>query len=331
MAGFGTRMRPHTWSRPKPLISVAGKPFVGHILDGLAELDIDEYIFVVGWMGDQIEEYITEQYPHLKGRYVEQKELLGQAHALWLCREYVDGPLAIQFVDTLFEDDLKGMTQVDADGVVYVKSVPDPRRFGVVDINSQGTIVRFIEKPTAMDKNKAVVGFYYVKDGPGLMACCQELMERRIQTKGEYYLADALMLMTEKGARFVARPVTVWEDCGKPETTLHTNRWLLETRCDNSADAVRPGVVIVPPVYVAPSAAITHSVIGPYASIGDGCSIDRSVIRDSILETGVRVRDIVLDQALLCDKAEVIGQPHRLNVGDSSTLGVDYLRLLEEG
>jgi len=332
MAGLGTRMRPHTWSRPKSLIHVAGKPVLGHILDTLSGLDIEEYIFVVGWMGEQVREYVAGEYAHLKVRYVVQEEMRGQAHALWLCREYVDGPLAIQFVDTLLEADLSGLGGVDADGVCYVKEVPDPRSFGVVQLDEQGCIKRFVEKPESVEHKDVVVGFYYLKDGPELMRRCGELMERGLRTKGEYYLADALMLMVEGGGRFITRPVAVWEDCGRPETTLHANRWLLETRCDNSAETVRPGVVIVPPVCIAPSADVVHSVVGPYVSIGEGCRVERAVLRDSILEPGVQARDVVLEQALLGDNARVIGQPQRLNMGHSATLGVGYPGLLgDEG
>lgn len=330
MAGLGKRMRPHTWSKPKPLLSVAGKPVLGHVLEMLAGLDIQEHIFVTGWLGEQIEEYVAREYSHLKVRYVQQRELLGQAHALWLCREFVDGPLAVMFVDTLMEADLSDLEEVEADGVAFVKRVPDPRRFGVAEVDERGFVTRFIEKPDSMENNNAVVGFYYVKDGPALIRRCAELMDRRLQTKGEYYLADALTLMVQGGARFIARQVTVWEDTGKPETTLHANRWLLETRSDNSAQAVRPGVVIVPPVAVAATATIVHSVIGPYASIGERCHIERAVIRDSILEPGAWVQDAVLDQALVGENAQLVGQPQRINVGDSSALGTDYLALLEE-
>lgn len=325
MAGYGKRMRPHTWSKPKPLLSVAGKPALGHVLDMLSGLEIEEYIFVTGWLGEQVAAYVAQEYPHLKVRTVEQKELLGQAHALWLCRDYVDGPLAVTFVDTLLEADLSGLAEVDGDGVAFIKQVPDPRRFGVAEVDENGIVTRFIEKPDSLDNNNVVVGFYYVKDGPELIRRCGELLERGLQTKGEYYLVDALTLMVQAGARFVTRQATVWEDTGKPETTLHANRWLLETRADNSAAAVRPGVVIVPPVYIAPSATVTHSVIGPYASIGERCVVERAIIRDSILEPGARVRHALLDQALIGENAEIIGQPQRLNVGDSSTVGVNYL------
>lgn len=329
MAGYGKRMRPHTWSKPKPLLSVAGKPALGHVLDILAGLPIEEYIFVTGWLGEQVSAYVAQEYPHLKVRTVEQKELLGQAHALWLCRDFVDGPLAVTFVDTLLEADLSGLAEVEGDGVAFIKQVPDPRRFGVAEVDEHGFVTRFIEKPDSLENNNVVVGFYYVKDGPEMIRRCGELLERGLQTKGEYYLVDALMLMVQAGARFVTRQARVWEDTGKPETTLHANRWLLETRADNSAAAVRPGVVIVPPVFIAPSATVTHSVIGPYASIGERCVVERAIIRDSILEPGARVRQVLLDQALIGDNAEVVGQPQRLSVGDSSTVGMDYLALLD--
>src|SRR5512141_308940 len=140
LAGFGTRLRPHTYSRPKPLINVAGKPVLGHLLDRIATLPIDEYIFIVGHLGDQVEDYVNSEY-HLPARFVEQKEMLGQAHAIWEAREYLDdSPTFVLFVDTLFEADLSVLSTTDADAVIFVKEVEDPRPFGVVTLDKDQCI-----------------------------------------------------------------------------------------------------------------------------------------------------------------------------------------------
>ena len=215
LGGLGTRLRPHTYTRPKPLINVAGKPMLGHIIDKFAGLRIEEYVFIVGYLGDQIEAYVKNAYT-FKARFVEQKEPLGQAHALWLCREFVDGPVLMIFGDTLFDADLAELARAPKDNLAYVKEVEDPRRFGVAAMRTDGGVERFVEKPESMANRLAMIGMYYYSDGPMLMRACAELMEQRIQTKGEYFLADANNLMIDWGARFVTRTVDVWLDTGKP-------------------------------------------------------------------------------------------------------------------
>jgi len=314
LAGFGTRLRPHTYTKPKPLVNVAGKPVLGHILDKLCYLDVEEVLFIVGYLGDQIEHYVKANYSY-PARFIEQKELLGQAHALYLAREALTGPLVIIFVDTIFDTDLSALATEPADGVIYVKEVEDPRRFGVVVVRD-GQITQLIEKPDSMENNLAVIGLYYIKDAQSLMQSIGELIDRDIKTKGEYFLADALQVMIDRGARFRAETVDVWEDCGKPETVLQTNRYLLRqsgghvNRVDNS--------VIIPPVYIADSAQVSESVIGPYVTIAEDSVVRQSIIQDSIINKGALIEDAMLVESLIGDNAVVRGTFDRLNVGDSS-------------
>jgi len=314
LAGFGTRLRPHTYTRPKPLINVAGKAVLGHILDKLVDLDIEEIIFIVGWLGDQIKEYVDANYD-FPARYIEQTELKGQAHAIDLARDYVEGPTLIIFVDTLFEADLVELQRTPADGVLYVKEVEDPRRFGVAVVE-QGHITRLIEKPDSFEHRLAVIGLYYVKDAAFLMECIAELLEKDIQTKGEYYLADALQLMIDRGAKMEAHTLDVWEDCGKPETVLHTNRYLLDnghahvTETENS--------IVIPPVYIADDAVVRNSIIGPYVTIAGGSKVSNSIITDSIIDDGAVIEDAMLTGSLIGRHARVRGTFNSLNVGDSS-------------
>jgi glucose-1-phosphate thymidylyltransferase len=320
LAGFGTRLRPHTYTKPKPLINVAGKAVLGHILDKFAGLNVEEFIIVHGYLGEQIHDYLATQYPQYCARFVEQRELVGQADAILRCRPFVDGPVLIVFVDTLFEADLSGLAREEADAVIYVKEVDDPRRFGVAVVGAEGWITRFVEKPDSMDNRLAVIGMYYLKDSDALMRACQELMSRNIQTKGEYFLADAFNLMVEQGQKFRTQTVEVWEDCGKPETVLHTNRYLLEHGHDNSAQHHGNGYLVVPPVHIAATATIQNSVIGPYATISDGCHISGSIIRDSIIDEDAHIEDTTLDQSLIGKGALVKSSYRKLNVGDSSSV-----------
>jgi len=320
LAGFGKRMRPHTWSKPKPLLNVAGKPVLGHILDRLASLDVevDELIFIVGWLGEQIKEYYEASGYSYPARFVEQKDLLGQAHAIWLAREFLDGPVIIVFVDTIFDADLSGLEASGLDGVVYVKEVEDPRRFGVVTLGDNGLVTRLVEKPAGFEDRLAVIGAHYIRDAAWLIRAIEELMARDIQTKGEFYLVDAQMLMINQGARFGVREVTVWEDCGTPKDVLQTNRYLLEHDQANGEQATPLNSVIIPPVYIAPTARVEHSIIGPYVTIADHSTVLHSIVRDSIIDEGASIDDTMLDRSLIGKEASVRGRYRVLNVGDSS-------------
>ena len=318
LAGFGKRMRPHTYTKPKPLINVAGKPVLGHILDKLVGLDIEEVILIVGWLGEQIESYVEANYD-FPTRYFEQKELRGQAHALHLASEHSEGPLLIIFVDTLFEADLAELYQTSADGIVYVKEVEDPRRFGVV-VLEDGQVRELVEKPASFDNRLAVIGLYFVKDGAFLMSCIEELLAKDIQTKGEYYLADALQLMIDRGALIETRTVDVWEDCGKPETVLHTNRFLLDNGRAHKGQT--EDSIVLAPVFIADTAQVRNSIVGPYVTIADGAVVVNSVVRDSIVDESATIRDAMLASSLVGRNAVVRGTFSRLNVGDSSQIDI---------
>jgi len=313
LAGFGTRLRPHTFTKPKPLINVAGKPVLGHILDSLQDMDVEEIIFIVGHLGDQIEEYVSTTYT-FPARYIEQKELKGQAHAIHLARQYLSGPILIVFVDTIFEADLTALPQ-DCDGVLFVKEVEDPRRFGIVIMEGE-YIVRLVEKPTDPVSNLATIGVYYIRESEKLCEAVEKLMRRDIKTKGEYYLADALQLMIDDGARFRIATVNVWEDCGKPEAVLKTNRYLLDKTRGHVGEV--EDTIIVPPVYIADSARIAQSIIGPYVTIADGAIVHRSIVKDSIIGRHAHIEEVLLSSSLIGDNARVHGSYDQLNVGDSS-------------
>ncbi|NIM92983.1 MAG: NTP transferase domain-containing protein [Anaerolineales bacterium] len=319
-AGYGKRLRPHTWSKPKPLIQVAGNTVLGHVLDMFEQLPkIDEVIFIVGYLGDQIEEYVKDAYPHLNARYVEQKELIGQSHAIWLARDGLSGPMLMAFVDTLIEADLTNLSAGGAEAVGWVKEVPDPRRFGVAEVDVDGWVKRLVEKPEDISNNLAVVGFYYFQEADDLITAIEEQMERGEQLKGEYFLADAINIMLDNGLRMRVRTVDVWNDCGKFDAVLETNRYLLDHGKDNSEEAAGlKGVTLKPPVYVDPSAVVRDSEIGPYASIGPGCRIEGSVIQDSIIDSDTVITDTKLSTSLVGREVHISGYQGSLNIGDTS-------------
>src|SRR5579872_3261689 len=278
VAGVGSRLRPHTYTLPKVLLNVAGKPILGHILDRLRADGVTSATIVVGYMGNLVEAYVRTHYHDLKTNFVTQDELLGLGHSIWIARESFpkkDEPLLIILGDTIFDVDLKSVFASDVNSL-GVKVVDDPRRFGVAEL-SGGYISRLVEKPDNPATNLAVVGLYYIKHPKKLLKALNTLVEGDHLTKGEYQLTDALQMMINEGEKFSTFDVDGWYDCGKPETLLSTNRHLLSrTPKDRKID----GVVTIPPVYIAANAQIHNSIIGPFATIGEKANVKDSIIRN---------------------------------------------------
>ncbi|MBN1963305.1 MAG: NTP transferase domain-containing protein [Anaerolineae bacterium] len=318
LAGFGTRLRPHTYSRPKPLINVAGKPVLGHVLDNLRGLPIEEYIFIRGYLGEQIEAYVSKNYGDKPAHYFEQEVLNGQSTAVNLARSVIEGPILLLFVDTIFEADLSFLIDTDADAVAFVKEVEDPRRFGVAAVDEDGIVTRFIEKPDNMDNRLAVIGMYYIRDSAALLDAIQTQLDENIQTKGEFYLADAFQIMADRGTRFETVEVDAWLDAGTSDALIETNRLLLNRGRGTSPIAKAEDVVVIPPVYIAESAKVSASVVGPYATIGENVVVENCVIRDSIIDADSTVRNMVLKCSLIGQQAHVNGRAQTINIGDSS-------------
>ncbi len=325
LAGYGTRLRPHTYTKPKPLINVAGKPVLGHLLDKLSELEVSEYIFIVGHLGDQIADYISNYYP-VPAHYVEQREMLGQSHAIYLAKEHLntDEPVFVVFGDHIFETDFDLIKNPQSDAVIYVKEVEDPRRYGVVMMNEQGHIIKFVEKPENPPSRLAVIGLYYINSGKKLVdALDWQINVAHRKTKNEYYIADALQHLVDSGMTFLPETVSNWLDCGNPDAVLAANQYLLgEGGMDNSSTLTLPDAIIVPPVRIHPSAVVRHSVVGPNVTISANCQVTGSIIRDSIVGEDAVIVDALLTHSLVGQNASVNGQYNTVNVGDSSSVGI---------
>lgn len=318
VAGVGSRLRPHTYSIPKVLLNVAGKPIIGHILDRLVENGIDEASIIIGYLGDKIKEYVESNY-RMRLSFIEQEERQGLGQAIYSAREtFGSDPILIILGDTIFEFDLSGLLK-SGHSAIGLKEVKDPRRFGVAAIQD-GYVVKLLEKPEKPPTNLAVVGLYYIKNPRLLTDSLGQIISRGIRTKGEFQLTDALQLMIEKGEKI--RPFTVdgWYDCGSQETLLATNRLLLEKR---STVRTMQGVVILPPVYLSPNCQITSSVIGPYATIADRVIVEESIVRNSIVGEEARVQKALLEGSIVGNNATVRGNYKRINIGDSSEIDFD--------
>jgi glucose-1-phosphate thymidylyltransferase len=316
VAGVGSRLRPHTFELPKVLLNVAGKPILGHILDKIMVDGISSATIIVGHMGEKIKEYVSGAYPDLSVDYIEQREMLGLGHAIYIARMTMGAePVLIILGDTIFDVDLSPVLRGGVSSL-GVKTVEDPRRFGVAEI-SHGYISRLIEKPEHPTSRLAVVGLYFLVNTPLLVSCLNDLVDKNIRTKNEYQLTDALQMMIERGEKMTTFNVEGWFDCGKPETLLSTNRALLEKK---STWRAVEGVIINEPVFISSSAILSNCIIGPFTTVGDNAKISESIVRNSIIGQDAKVQKSLLDESIIGPSSSVHGSYKRVNVGGSSEI-----------
>jgi glucose-1-phosphate thymidylyltransferase len=324
MAGYGVRLRPHTWSRPKQLIRMADKLVIDHVLDtfsNLPNLADAEFVLIVGYLGEKIQEYMSQTHPDLKVHYVEQSEMRGQSHAIYLAKEYLDGPMLMLYGDTLIRSDFSFLPNESCGAVAWVKAVPDPRRFGVANLGSDGWVTHLVEKPQEMDNNLVLVGCYYFQDSHALLAAIEEQMHRNIMLKGEYFLADAINIMLDDHLKMRVEHVDTWLDAGTPDDVLSTSHYLLDHGHDNTSQAMaNDKSIIIGPVFIHPKAVVENSVIGPHTAIGAHCKIESCIIRDSIIDDCSNVQNVILEHSLIGREVHIQRQAGVMNVGDHTEL-----------
>lgn len=321
VAGAGTKLRPHTYTQPKALIPLAGKTILSIIVDQLNEAGIKDFIFIIGYLGEKIQDYVKAKYPHLNCHFINQNERFGIGHAVSLTKEIVgNDEVLIVLGDTIAEYDVKEVINAPY-SLLGVKKVDDPRNFGVAEIEEDDFISRVVEKPAIPKSNMALVGVYKIKETNFLFSCLEKVITAEAKSYEEFSLTDALQCMIESGAKFQSFKVQNWFDCGKKDTLLESNATLLKKFGGNIAEKhFFENTIIIPPVTIAEGCDIKNSVIGPNVAIGEHTSLNHAIIKNSIIGSYSNLFEIVLSNSLIGSDAEVRGVNRSLNIGDNTAI-----------
>lgn len=321
VAGAGTKLRPHTYTQPKALIPLAGKTVLSIIVDQLKNAGIHEFIFVVGYLGEKIQDYVTMNYVDIKAHFVYQNDRQGIGHALRLTRAIVDGDEAfIVLGDTICEYDIEQVLRSDH-SMLGVKKVDDPRSFGVAEIDGDGLVTHVVEKPQIPKSNMALVGIYKVKETELLFQCLENNIRHELRTHGEYSITDALDCMIKSGAGFKSFKVESWFDCGKRDTLLESNATLLKKFGGSiMSSQAYENAVIIQPVRIGKGCDIRNSIIGPNVTIGENTIVESSIIKNSIIGSFSNLFDIVLDYSIIGSDTGIRGETRTLNIGDNTDI-----------
>jgi glucose-1-phosphate thymidylyltransferase len=324
LAGKGTRLRPHTFATPKPLLRVGGRPVMSYILDDLRALGVQDVIFVTGHLKEAIEEYVRREYGSFRVEFVEQAVQNGTAGALKLVEHLVDSDILIIYVDTLFDADLGIIRDEPEDvaGLIWVKEVEDYQRFGVVVTDRAGYMKQIVEKPKDPISKLANIGLYYIRDWRLFYRGVDHALAGPRGPGGEYYITDAFQFMIDHGARMRTVEVDGWYDCGKVETLLSTNRHLLETGRARRPDGGRQ-VRIHEPVRIAEGVMLDEVELGPNVSVETGCTIRRTSLRDTLVGERTRIEDSAIHDSLIGNDVVIHGVQGSVNVVDQSEVIID--------
>lgn len=322
VAGKGKRLRPLTYTQPKPLIPVAGKPIISFIVEQLIELGVEDFVFIIGYLGDKIREYIESTYPELHTSFVTQDDRMGSAHAIWLARDhYADAEeIIIFFGDAIIDADLTAFRDSPV-SCIGVKTVDDPRNFGVIELDRDGNIRGLVEKPKIPKSNVAMVGCYKIKEVERFIEACAHNLDNNIRSIGEYPLTDALARMLEWGTELTAIPVENWFDCGRREVLLETNATFLD-RDGFATDDPPPfdNSIIIHPVHIGPDCDLSNSIVGPYVTLGANTKLEHAIVSNSIIGDYATIHDIVLRNSVVGNDASIGGLRQSLNIGDNTEI-----------
>jgi glucose-1-phosphate thymidylyltransferase len=322
VAGAGKRLRPLTYTQPKPLIPVAGKPIISFIIDQLLQAGVTEFVFILGYLGEKIETYLQENYPHLDAVFVNQIDRLGSGHALWTARDAIAGAdeIVIFFGDVIIDANVTEIVN-SPNSCLAIKKVADPRQFGVVELNNEGKVHRLIEKPRIPKSDLAMVGVYKIKEVDLLLDALSFNITREIKTNGEYPLTDALMRMVERDVPFDIYPVDNWFDCGQREVLLETNAIFLDREGFASQDIDDlENSIIIHPVSIGQGCKIINSIIGPHVTVGANVTIDHAIVKDSIIGNYSSIKEVMLQRSVVGNDTSITGLRQSLNIGDNTEI-----------
>ncbi len=327
MAGWGTRLRPHTLTIPKPMLPIAGKPIVQRLVEDLVkstEQKIEDIIFVIREdFGKDIPEQLLQVAKAVgsQGHIRYQDVPLGTAHAILQAGDFLDGHVIVAFADTLFRADYK--IEAEKDGIIWVQKVENPSAFGVVKMNPDGVITEFVEKPKEFVSDLAIIGIYYFKDGKYLRNEMQYLLDNNVQKGGEFWLTDAMENMKAKGSRFFKGEVIEWLDCGNKDATVYTNQRVLEFLKNEpivSPLATIENATVIGPCYIEENVVIKNSVVGPHVSVSKGTVIENSVVKNSIIQSKSVVKNKLIADSMIGNNAKIEGRFDDYSVGDYNAL-----------
>ena len=318
-AGEGTRLRPHTITKPKPILPIAGATIIDFIMEEISSIrDLEEVIFIVGYLKDQMIEYLNSKYKDIKLTFVEQKEYKGLAHAVSLTREYVNDNDKIFIIlgDTIFKLNLYDIVSKN-ENALGVCEVDNPSRFGVAILNNNGVITKLVEKPKEPISNLALTGMYNIVNSKELFDAINYIITNDIKTKNEYQLTDALEYMIEKGTIFKTFKLDGWYDCGEKSTMIETNRTIIK---HNILSKGIKDTAIIPPVFIDKDVKIEGSVIGPYVHVGRNSKIENSILKNCIIFEDVNISNAFMDNSIISEKATYKGKTHSMYIGASITI-----------
>lgn len=319
VAGAGARLRPLTYTQPKPLIPVAGKPILSFIIDQLVAVGITDFIFIIGYLGDKIKMYIENNYPQINCTFVKQDRPLGSAHAIWLAQEHFaqSSEVFISFGDAIIDMDINAMLQLPSSSIGIMK-VRDPRQFGVVEFNEHNIITNLCEKPKIPKSDQVMVGVYKINEIDSFCAALNHVIGNQ-ESEQEVPLTNALLEMVNQGSKISAFPVDNWFDCAKKDVLLETNTHFLNKEGYATHDTHFDSIIIHP-VSIGTNCQIKHSIIGPHVTIGNNTNIDNAIVKNSIIGNYSSIKDVVLQASVIGNDTIISGLKQSLSIGDNTEI-----------
>lgn len=342
-AGLGTRMRPLTFTRPKPVLRVAGAPIIQHAIASLRAAGIREVGVVVSDITRDEIAHVTEQISDMQIELINQHQQLGLGHAVLTAREWVgESDFCVYLGDNLFERGIapyvEQFRRSQAEALIALVEVSNPTAFGVAEMDGE-QIIRLVEKPKNPPSNLAVAGFYCFT--PRFFGALTNLSP---SARGEYEITDAIQVLIEGGESVMGQKVEGWwKDTGRPEDLLDANRLLLErleTVCDGHIEESRiTGRVQIPatsrvvrskivgPVLLGEHVVVEDAYIGPFTSVGDhteirGAEVEHSVVdaEAKILNLPTRLQDCLIGLRAQVRGGRTVPRTHKLTISDASVI-----------